>query len=178
MNHIAKVWVVNIERLRMSQMLCVNFAHKGSSKKKYRLLSQVVGKHCKKQSRETLSVWCKTQWAKDWMIDTTEEPIDFHLVGPQLPLLCSASTPNTKAVLQQVVPGHIRHMLTGSSKQQPHPCGRFPQISPLDPLCRFTLVHSLQVSACLPAPLLLESHLPSGPHSHGKSNSCRKFFAP
>lgn len=32
MDHTAKVWVVNIERLRMTQMLWVNFAHKDSNK--------------------------------------------------------------------------------------------------------------------------------------------------
>lgn len=189
MDHTAKVWVVNIERLRMTQMLWVNFAHKDSNKEGIQTFVTGSGEHSTQQSRGMLNVWCKTQWVKDLRRDKHRRRAHWLPCGPQFPLCAQPHHQTPKSFSSSGPRSHKTHAYSLCKAAATPSCQLSTDLSP-DPLSHFSRVHSLQVSACLlphfsgsstlrlSSGLLWEPHLPFGAHSCGRSDFCRKLSAP
>lgn len=189
MDHTAKVWVVNIERLRMTQMLWINFAHKDSNKEGIQTFVTGSEEHSTQQSRGMLNVWCKTQWVKDLRIDKHRRRAHWLPCRPQFPL-CAPPHHHTPKPFSSSGPRSHKTYAYSLCKAAVTPsCQLSTDLSP-NPLFHFSEVHSLHVSACLLphflrmstlrlfSELLREPRLPSEAHSCGKSDFCRKLSAP
>lgn len=148
MDHTAKVWVVNIERLRMTQMLWVNFAHKDSNKEGIQTFVTGSGEHSTQQSRGMLNVWCKTQWVKDLRRDKHRRRAHWLPCGPQFPLCAQPHHQTPKSFSSSGPRSHKTHAYSLCKAAATPSCQLSTDLSP-DPLAHFSRVHSLQVSACL-----------------------------
>lgn len=189
MDHTAKVWVVNIERLRMTQMLWVNFAHKDSDKEGIQTFVTGSGEYSVQQSRGTLNVWCKTQWVEDLMIDKHRRRAHWLPCGPQISLCAQPHHQTPKPFSSSGPRSHKTHAYSLCKASATPSCQLSTDLSPGSSLSLLSSALSTSFSLSLPhfsgmstlglsSELLQEPRFPSGAHSCGKPDFCRKFSAP